>query len=417
MFRKLISNLAFSPALIGQLSFYAKRLKKEEATRRLGLIFLALALLVQSFAVFQPAESANASSSTDMVNGGISSISEFLKSYDANTKHLKDVMDYTGITRAEIKSAQPTTFKANNRLSWGFASRFSYSQGERKHNVKNSQGQIIATVYSRPLKLWGSSTMNVSGWVGKSKSLGWFAIMRSCGNLVTEALPPPPPPPSCLLNNKLLASDKNCRPCPGNETLWIDDPSCKPNIVQSKTATNNSQGFVDAKSVTSQASDQISFTITVQNTGLSPTLVKLEDPIEDTLEYSKVIDYGGGTLNETTKVISWPSVNLQPGVKQTRTFVVRILDTIPSTATGTSDATSYDCTISNVFGNSINIKVECPTPKVIEKVVEELPTTGQTENMIFAGVVFSIATYLYARSKQTKKEIHLIRRDAIAGTL
>ena len=31
MFRKLVSNLAFSPALVGQLGFYAKRLRKEES--------------------------------------------------------------------------------------------------------------------------------------------------------------------------------------------------------------------------------------------------------------------------------------------------------------------------------------------------------------------------------------------------
>ncbi len=61
MFRKLVSNLAFSPALVGQLGFYAKRLRKEEATRRAGLVFVALALVVQSFSVFSPPESATVS--------------------------------------------------------------------------------------------------------------------------------------------------------------------------------------------------------------------------------------------------------------------------------------------------------------------------------------------------------------------
>jgi hypothetical protein len=61
MFRKIVSNLPFSPALVGQLSFYAKRLRKEETTRRMGLIFTALALVVQSLAVFSPPEAANAS--------------------------------------------------------------------------------------------------------------------------------------------------------------------------------------------------------------------------------------------------------------------------------------------------------------------------------------------------------------------
>src|SRR5665647_3042356 len=129
MFRKIVSNLPFSPALVGQLGFYAKRLKKEEATRRLGLVFLALTLVVQSFAVFQPPESANASSETDMVTGGISSLSDYLKSYDANTKHLRDIMNYAGITRHEIAMTSHDTFKAGEKLSWGLASRFSYAEG------------------------------------------------------------------------------------------------------------------------------------------------------------------------------------------------------------------------------------------------------------------------------------------------
>lgn len=62
MFRKLVSSLPFSPALVGQLGFYARRLSKEQATRRLGLIFTVLALVVQSFTLFNPPEQTYAAS-------------------------------------------------------------------------------------------------------------------------------------------------------------------------------------------------------------------------------------------------------------------------------------------------------------------------------------------------------------------
>jgi hypothetical protein len=97
--------------------------------------------------------------------------------------------------------------------------------------------------------------------------------------------------------------------------------------------------------------------------------------------------------------------------------MVRVLDVIPATAQGASDPTSYDCIMTNVFGNEIETKVNCPTPKVVEKVVTELPTTGPTENMIFAGVVLSIVTYFYARTRQVKKEVRLIRRSVNTGTI
>jgi hypothetical protein len=393
MFKKIVSNLPFSPALIGQLGFYSKRLRQEEATRRLGLIFVALALVVQSIAVFQPPESANASSSTDMVNGGITSLHDFLTSYDANAKHVKDVMNYVGITRSEISATTYTTFRTGNRISWGFASRFSYAQGEREHNILNSQGKKLTTVYSRPLKLWGSASTKIGAWVGNSKKMGWFAIMKSCGNLVTETLPPkiiPPTPPTIPL---------------------------LPKIVKSKTATNTSQGFVDASSVTSRPGDQISYTITIENTGLAATTEKLEENLEDVLQYSTLVDKGGGTYNDSTKILSWLDVTLKPKDKQTRTFVVKVLNTIPATATGSSDPTSFDCVMTNVFGNSISVKIVCPTPKIVETVVNELPTTGPTENMFFAGIVFSMAAYFYARTRQVKKEVYLIRRDTSSGTI
>ena len=264
MFRKIVSNLPFSPALVGQLGFYAKRLRKEKTTRRLGLIFVALALVVQSLAVFQPTESANA--------------------------------------------------------------------------VDN----------------------NV---------------------IVTE--------------NQLTSN----------------------NIVKSITATNASQGFIDAASVTAGASDQISYTITIDNTGDDSILTKLEEPLSDILNYATLIDNGGGTFNKTTEVLSWPDVTLAPSTEQTRTFVVRLLDTIPATAKGTNGNKSYDCTMTNTFGNSINISVDCPTLKVVEKVVSELPIIGTTENIIFAIIVLSITSYFYIRTRQLEKEIHLIRKDISAGTI
>lgn len=417
MFRKIISNLPFSPALVGQLGFYAKRLRKEETTRRLGLIFVALALVVQSVAVFQPSESANASSANDMVPGGLTSLNDFLAPYDANTKNLKDIMNYVGITREEISAAKYTTLRVGDILSWGFSPRFSYDQGERQYNITNTNGVQVTTVYAKPLKLLVGPNAQISAWVGYSNSIGWFAINKGCGNLLTETYPSPPPPAKCALNPNLLASDENCKPCPGNTTLWASDAACIPNIIKTKTATNTSQGFVDADSVTAKAGDQISYTITIENTGLSPTSTELEDNLADTLEYATIIDNGGGALNKTTGILSWPDVTLNPNDKQTRTFVVRVLETIPATARGSSDPSSYDCIIVNTFGNSISINIDCPTPKVVEKVVSELPTTGPTENLVFAGVVLAVVAYFYARTRQIKKEIRLIRRDVNVGTI
>ena len=441
MFKKIVSNLPFSPALIGQLGFYAKRLRKEEATRRLALVFVVLTLIVQSIAILQPTESANASSQNDMVNGGITSINDYLSTYDNNTKNVKDVMDYVGITREEIAKATYTEIKVGSRLSWGFMPHFSYDQGERQYNITSSDGQRSTIAYSRPLSLWGD--YYVKGWHGYSQKIGWFGIMRACGNLVTDTVPtapaptpaptlapapapepeptptpaPTPEPEKCAVNPALLASDENCKSCPGNETIWASDPSCKPNIVKSKLAINTSQGYVDASTVTAQSGDRISYTITVENTGLDADTLTMEDNLADVLEYSTLVDNGGGAFNETTKILSWPQITLKAGSKQTRTFTIKVLDIIPATAQGQSDQTSFDCLATNTFGNSTSFKIACPVEKTVEKVVTELPTTGPTGNIIFACIALVIAVYFFCRTRQLEKEVRIIRNNTNTGII
>jgi len=70
-----------------------------------------------------------------------------------------------------------------------------------------------------------------------------------------------------------------------------------------------------------------------------------------------------------------------------------------------------------VFGNATNINIDCPIPKIVEKVATELPKTGPTENIIFSGIILAVATYFYARTRQVKKEVYLIRKDVSTGTL
>ena len=397
MFRKIVSNLSFSPALVGQLGFYAKRLKKEETTRRLGLVFVALALVVQCLTVFQPPESANASSSSDFVAGGLGlgankSLNNFLAPYDSNATNLKDIMNSVGITREEIAAAQFGSWMTPGKISWG-REPISYAKGSVE--VKNSAGTTVGAIYGRDMTVLNGNT-DIYGWIGHSSKVGWFAIMQACGNLVTTIIPPPPPPP----------------------------PAPKPaKIVVSKTAINVTQGKVSANTIAARENDKITFTLNLENKGGTAKVTKIEDNLTDILEYSTLIDKGGGTFKDSTKVLSWPDVNLKPGEKQSRTFAVQLLATIPATPTGISSPESYNCIMDNAFvaGGSnnagIKIPVVCAPPKVIEQVVTELPKTGPTENMIFAGVVLAVVTYFFLRSKQLGKEVRLIRRDLNAGTI
>lgn len=410
MFRKLVSNLSYSPALVGQLGFYAKRLKGEEATRRIGLIFIALSLVVQSLVVFQPSESANAASGNDFVNGGLGvgsakSLDNFIKPYDANSSNLKDTLNYFGITRQELTSTKFGSWKAGEKLSWGFQSKFSYAQGERAVKITDPEGNYKTTIYGRPNKLFNGANTSIYGWYGHSTKIGWFAIMQVCGNLVTDIVPPVPVPPT--------PPTPVSTPVPTPPTpVPVPTPP-----VLSKSAINTSQSSIDATKSIAQANNQIRYTINVENTGLALQKVDLKENLRDTLEYSSLIDNGGGTFNNEDKTLSWPSITLEKGEKQSRVFAVRLLESIPATAQGQSEPTSYDCIMTNTFGNQIDIPVNCTTPKVVEQVVNQLPKTGPTENILFGGILLSIATFFYARTRQIKSEVRLLRRNINTGNI
>ena len=52
---------------------------------------------------------------------------------------------------------------------------------------------------------------------------------------------------------------------------------------------------------------------------------------------------------------------------------------------------------------------KCDEKKVVETVATQLPRTGAGENMLFAGLILSIVTFFYLRSRQLKKEVRIIR--------
>lgn len=533
MFRKIVSNLAFSPALVGQLAFYAKRLRREEATRRIGLIFTALALVVQSFAVFTPPESANAASGNDIVYGGLKSKEDLLAIYDQNRdsaghQDIQQIYSYFGITRSDIANGHVTTFNSRDMgLSIQSAGRSTYEWQRTAHSIPNTS----TTVYSSFLHQFDSTSWTrdhgstYTALVGKRASDGkWFAIMFGCGNPAYISLPPPPPEPvaactnlaitpisrtnfrltgsasknngatitgytytiknsggavvhtqtisstdttnstthdfkadgnytvnvtvntsvgaktgpecqksltvspepRCPLNPDLVASNPDCKPCENNPNIWYKGKDCTSKFELVKKVKNVSQLIDDANNTTVLPGDRMEYRLSVKNTGNTTGSYTIEDNMTDVLEYANIIDTGGGVLvtqqsgvpAEKAGMISWPTVEIKPGATIEKIISIQVKATIPATPEGTSNPESFNCRMVNDFaGNGTTVMVKCPTPKVVEQVVTELPHTGATENMIFAGIVLAVVTYFYARSRQLKKEVRLIRHDLHTGTI
>lgn len=639
MFRKLVSSLPFSPALVGQLSFYVRRLRKEEATRRLGLIFTVMAVVMQSFAVFNPPEQALASNRPDVIPGGVSSVQQVIDTYDASAKgqnDFKDLMDYMGITRDELARMPNkvvyvcSTDDNKSIISFGRNHNYSAAEGELVHNVPRQTGGFSVfysvplyrfdSVHNRPVNCYDS-------YVGHSAKVGWFAIMRKCGNVqikkniqkfpkghfisatcktilgyayderqldlpvsvylyfdgqpgkgkqfgpITANLTQPATPvegahgfsftvpeeyqksnkpvsvwavmnplpgwnlPTVQFDNtveipgnclpthtpvtecsnlqinqidrtrirldasaraddgtsisnytftvtdktgvkvyqktvpstaKALSSetitlnpgeyttkvvvstslgdrestnctkplsispadkcpyngsgglskeDPNCKPCPYDSSLWVKSPSCNPTISLSKEARNLTQQVANANGTTATVSDRIEFTIYTTNTGAIPTTTSVEESLSDVLEYARLIDTGGGTFNQETGVLSWGEVKLGAQATDTRRFTMQVNQTIPATPRGANNPAAFNCVMTNAYGNTIEISVNCPPVKAVESAVKRLPATGPGANIAFGAGLLMVVTYYFARSRQLKKEMQLIRSDFNGGGL
>lgn len=204
MFRKIVSNLPFSPSLINQLGFYSKRLKKEELTRKIGLIFTILAIVVQSITLLAPAQSTLAASLNDIVYGGgnLASLQKALSSgCDSKQRcDLKAIYGAYGITPTNLANARLETIKstvANNYWSIGRAPR-----GYGGETTKQIPGG--PTIYSRTLHGWAVDKNWPAYRVDTPQGTRW--ILQECGNIVTkEGAPAPPAPPADVVIDKSVS--------------------------------------------------------------------------------------------------------------------------------------------------------------------------------------------------------------------
>ena len=265
MFRKIISNLPFSTALVEQLSDYAKKLKKEESIRKISLFFVVLCLIVQVFIVIKPPESANA--------------------------------------------------------------------GDASYKLSDS-----------------------------SKALE------------------------------------------------------KQGLKLSTSAVNINQGFIDATKVTNKPQEQISYTISIENTSQNLVSTDITNNLSDILEYADLIDNGGGYLSKNS-ILAWPQSNFEPGSLQTRTFVVKLLKDIPATAGGKNNFRSYDCKLTNIFGNTLNVNIECPIPKLAEQIISSLPRISSITSTIVLAAILLLCAYFYMRAKLIREEVKIIRKDINSGAI
>lgn len=441
MFRKLVSNLPFNPSLIGELSFYAQRVKRESSVRGAGLIVISLAIALQTFAVISPPEPSLARSESDMIVGGFSSRDDAKRNCTSNTRDYQTILSYYGIACSDIDQMSTVYIKStdeNKRL---------YTMGHLAYGKPGETPVHVpdaGTLYLRPLWSWDTNgPITFKALKGVSKTTGeTFYLLFGCGNVTFIGIPEPykeEPVDACPAISGIQQRNDECDLCPnmvGIQTTaqcdvcpelpgeQSDVSQCKPCaqsqtrddltacIEYAKTVSNDTQGITDANGTTAKAGDILTYTLTTSNKGkIDITDYTVNENVSDVLDYASIVDLHGGERNEDS-IVSWPTQTIKAGESIVSTFTVRVKDPIPDTPVSSSDPGHFDLTMTNVYGNAVSVKLPPSVVKITEVVTTtQLPKTGPGTSLAVSFMATTVVAYLLARSRLTSRELHIIKQD------
>ncbi len=445
MFKKLLSNLPFNPSLIGEVSFYARRMQDETAVRRTGVIFIVLAMFIQVFAIMSPPEPTLAESNNDVIRGGFSSREQAVNYCRTNTQGFAVVLFYHGIScdtlgQASIQNIKSTAYNKQLR-SMGRnpqgpkIARTGKPTGETKVNIGGTN------YYMRNLWAWDSrASSTYKMLVMKNVHGQTIMIMFSCANIVTvghytppapkpQPKPQPPQkpaPPKDVCPNIIgiqstfeecdvcpnvpgtQSTQDECYPCPEAETNESDTACMK----MTKTASNETQNIPEADGTLAEANDVIVYTLTTRNDGnqaIKDFIV--EENMSDVLEYATIVNLDGGEIDDR-HVVYWPKEDIAAGATLVKKITVKIKDPVPQTPVSASDPGSFDMIMTNVYyGNAVNIKLPSSVAKTTELTVQTLPETGPGTALAAGFAITAFASYFFARSKLLAKELAIVKTD------
>jgi len=112
LFKKIVSDLSFSPAMMGQLSMLANQVKKVEFTRRIGLLLIITTIFIQSATLLFPPEPMNSLPYNEMVKRGY---------YDINQQDCSDQNDFACIKDLSKSSTAINLSQGNSNAAASIA--------------------------------------------------------------------------------------------------------------------------------------------------------------------------------------------------------------------------------------------------------------------------------------------------------
>jgi uncharacterized repeat protein (TIGR01451 family) len=346
---------------------------------------------------------------------------------EADNTNLNDTLpaDTTFVSQSLNGGASVHTYDSANRTV-----RYSWSTIPAGTN-NNYSVDIVAQVNASATN--GEKVCNTAS--AGASGLGTVTSNQVCMTVVVNAPPPvltpvttPPAPvpttptptpaptpvttPTCQYDTSLPATSPDCKPCQASTSAG-DTLSC---VLVSKTAANLTENIADANNTTAQPGDVILYTLSAQNDANSTIdQYSFQENLADVMVYADPTDLHGGTLDPNTNAVSWAPVDIAPGATATEQVTVTVKNPIPAAVANPANPGEYDLTMTNVFGNTININVPPAPAQSIVTTSAALPNTGPGSGLFVAGAIVMIAGYFYGRARLLARESAMAIKNSAVG--
>lgn len=168
------------------------------------------------------------------------------------------------------------------------------------------------------------------------------------------------------------------------------------------SATNAESGVL-------KPSQEIIFRLSATNYGAEVRTLVPSNDISDILEYANITNTSGGTIRGDA--IVWPEVTLLPGETYETFFGATMLNRAPTLGRSSTDENSYDCQISNIFGNRIDLSIECPNIKNVDIITTSFPNIDVfSTTIVLTSLLFAVSLSAY-RTNILLKQLSFIRKN------
>ena len=201
-FRDIVTNFSIGAISKTKVGFYARRLAKETATRRIASVLMVGLLVLQFVTILAPPKPSYASSPGDLVAGGPFTKDSLISTvWNQNPAGVQQVFNRLQITKEKMQNS--TTAQACKGQGW-----LSMGRNADAGSTQWQPGIYIGPAESR----WAQNCFNVMRGTSKiqdTQTGQWYewGVILDCGNIILKPTSPPPTTPNVVIDCKKLKSD------------------------------------------------------------------------------------------------------------------------------------------------------------------------------------------------------------------